>query len=328
MTPLDNIPELPRTQTVVAASAAIQLSALLCTCDSVKPPKFEIPRALADRANRFWNDGYSSLAEVVILADATDAVRMADIEPFFTRLLEPVTLPAALPLETESPEERELVLRRLERLASDKRLRQRFVALLRDLWAVVAADWDRDGCARAEAAAEAWSARLAAGADPFEFLPDTHIARREPFAALTADAHRQGRLLISPLAGGYGHIVALPRWLTIATPATAVDPVVARRQSASEIASRLRPLSDPTRLTILAQLAHNPLGVSELATALHIAQPTASVHLRQLREAGLVNLTRHGTKTVYSARPAAARNLLTDAADRLARSMGEHDNAR
>jgi ArsR family transcriptional regulator len=47
-------------------------------------------------------------------------------------------------------------------------------------------------------------------------------------------------------------------------------------------------ISDPNRLKIIKMLQHKTMCVCELKTALGIAQPTASKHLKVLEEAGLV----------------------------------------
>lgn len=58
-------------------------------------------------------------------------------------------------------------------------------------------------------------------------------------------------------------------------------------------------LSDPTRLLILYTLADGPHNVTELANELNVIQPTASRHLKVLRERGLVNTVRQGTTVTY-----------------------------
>ena len=47
-------------------------------------------------------------------------------------------------------------------------------------------------------------------------------------------------------------------------------------------------LSDPTRLLILYALADGPRNVTELSNELEVIQPTASRHLKVLRDRGLV----------------------------------------
>ena len=58
-------------------------------------------------------------------------------------------------------------------------------------------------------------------------------------------------------------------------------------------------LSDPTRILILYALAEQPRNVTELANELTIIQPTASRHLKILRERGLVRTVRAGTTVTY-----------------------------
>lgn len=65
-------------------------------------------------------------------------------------------------------------------------------------------------------------------------------------------------------------------------------------------------LSDPNRVKVLKMLQHKVMCVCEIKTALGIAQPTASKHLRILEEAGLVNSRREGQWVNYY--PADGRN--------------------
>lgn len=58
-------------------------------------------------------------------------------------------------------------------------------------------------------------------------------------------------------------------------------------------------LSDPTRILMLYALSDKPLNVTELTNELSIPQPTASRHLKVLRERGLVGTTRQGTTITY-----------------------------
>ncbi len=58
-------------------------------------------------------------------------------------------------------------------------------------------------------------------------------------------------------------------------------------------------LADPTRLLMLYALSESPHNVTELAAELGIPQPTASRHLKVLRERGLVNATRQGVSIQY-----------------------------
>ncbi|MBE0672543.1 MAG: winged helix-turn-helix transcriptional regulator [Anaerolineales bacterium] len=58
--------------------------------------------------------------------------------------------------------------------------------------------------------------------------------------------------------------------------------------------------TDPTRILILYVLHETPRNVTELANLIGIPQPTASRHLKVLRDHGLVQTTRTGTTITYS----------------------------
>lgn len=313
----------PSTPTItVSASAVMELSALICATCSSRPPRTVLPRPSVDRASRLWGDGSPMLAELVPLAHAVGMLDELDIEPLLERLRDPVPFDGDLPLETEAAGERERINERLRRLARDRRLRTRYVGSLGELWEVFAERWESGGRAEAVAAADAWRAQLAAGTDALELLRDEHIARRPPYDDMTRRAQADGTLHLAPVvAGHYGHIVSVPGLLSVSGGIPEVDAIVARRREATEIADALRVLSEPTRLTILAQLAQRPAGVTELAKTLHIAQPTASVHVRQLRDAGLLESARRGTTTVYGVRPEAVVARLDDLSDRLGRTL-------
>ena len=61
-------------------------------------------------------------------------------------------------------------------------------------------------------------------------------------------------------------------------------------------------LGDPRRRAILALLGDGPQAVGELAGALPISRPAVSFHLRLLKEAGLVEEERDGTRRIYRLR--------------------------
>jgi DNA-binding transcriptional ArsR family regulator len=64
----------------------------------------------------------------------------------------------------------------------------------------------------------------------------------------------------------------------------------------------LHALSDRSRRTMLDVLRDHPATVGELASALPIARPGVSRHLRVLREAGLVAVRPEAQRRVYSLR--------------------------
>jgi ArsR family transcriptional regulator len=78
----------------------------------------------------------------------------------------------------------------------------------------------------------------------------------------------------------------------------------------------MKALSDPNRVKILKMLQHQVMCVCELKTALKLAQPTVSSHLKLLEEAGLVHSRKEGLWVNYHL---AASSANPYAADLLAR---------
>ena len=75
-------------------------------------------------------------------------------------------------------------------------------------------------------------------------------------------------------------------------------------------AQLLRALADPTRLSIMRQLASEAATCQcDLTACCELAQPTVSHHLKVLREAGLVRSERRGTWTYYSLDPGGLARL-------------------
>jgi DNA-binding transcriptional ArsR family regulator len=61
-------------------------------------------------------------------------------------------------------------------------------------------------------------------------------------------------------------------------------------------------LGDPQRRAILSLLGGGPHAVGQLADVLPISRPAVSFHLRLLKEAGLVDEERSGTRRIYRLR--------------------------
>ncbi len=76
------------------------------------------------------------------------------------------------------------------------------------------------------------------------------------------------------------------------------DPV---SDSMSGLAERLGALAHPARLEILSLLAANErCCCKDVVCSLDLAQSTVSQHLKVLVEAGLVRLTPHGQRSLYT----------------------------
>lgn len=73
--------------------------------------------------------------------------------------------------------------------------------------------------------------------------------------------------------------------------------------TALEVALRLKALADPVRVRLLSLVLSDDAGrcTCDLAPAVGVTEATVSHHLKQLREAGLVEGTRVGTNVFYRA---------------------------
>ena len=81
---------------------------------------------------------------------------------------------------------------------------------------------------------------------------------------------------------------------------------------AGDLARMFKALGDPVRLRVLSLIAARRGGevcVCEITDAFDLTGPTISYHLRQLREAGLVDCQRRGTWVYYWVVPAALAAL-------------------
>lgn len=92
------------------------------------------------------------------------------------------------------------------------------------------------------------------------------------------------------------------------TDAVCCSPIAAGvvdREAALEIAVRLKALADPVRVQLMSLLlADRETGVCtcDLAPAVGLSEATVSHHLKQLRDAGLIEGTKKGTNTWYRPR--------------------------
>ncbi|HYU19118.1 MAG TPA: metalloregulator ArsR/SmtB family transcription factor [Chloroflexota bacterium] len=69
--------------------------------------------------------------------------------------------------------------------------------------------------------------------------------------------------------------------------------------------SAFRALGDPARLEIFRLIAAQPapICVCDVVDHFHLSQPTISHHLKVLRQAGLVSVSRRGVWAYYAANP-------------------------
>jgi DNA-binding transcriptional ArsR family regulator len=69
------------------------------------------------------------------------------------------------------------------------------------------------------------------------------------------------------------------------------------------VEAALKALSAPHRRTILRLVSEDELSAGEIAAHFELTRPAVSQHLSVLKEAGLVNERRNGTRRLYRSRP-------------------------
>lgn len=240
-----------------------------------------------------------------LLSDDADAL-LDDLERLCTLTYDATDLP----MVTESDEDRRVVLLRIERLSSSAEFRARYVAVVRAMWEAVRGDWERFGRGAVTDAVETRRRALAKGTDWHEVARwdgcDFGDLLEESVAMLGPD----DELAVVPAFFTHnGLLFDLPGVL-VAGVRTDTTGVQARARTEA-LARRLKAISDPTRLAILDALRQGPRTITELAATFSLAQPTVSNHVRILRDAGLVDDERDGTRRNLVVRPDAAEDLVS-----------------
>jgi DNA-binding transcriptional ArsR family regulator len=69
------------------------------------------------------------------------------------------------------------------------------------------------------------------------------------------------------------------------------------------VEAALKAIAAPHRLRILRLVREEELSAGEIAAHFDVTRPAVSQHLTVLKEAGLVNERRNGTRRLYRARP-------------------------
>jgi DNA-binding transcriptional ArsR family regulator len=73
----------------------------------------------------------------------------------------------------------------------------------------------------------------------------------------------------------------------------------------------LKAIAEPHRREILRLVWKQELSAGDVASRFELTRPAVSIHLRVLREAGLVTERRQGTRRLYRARPEGLDGLRT-----------------
>lgn len=268
---------------------------------------------LAERVRTFWGDtdGETSFTEMHVLAYYSGALYATDPAVLWRALEEAVpSVPVDLDLQSESAEDVVLFSDRFRRLKDSPRLVRKYLDLLEEVWAPVNETWQQWLPAIAEAGRHYVSQYERGTSLDVLVTPGCDIFReRCPQISLDIEAGKPVAFIPCMFFGSSLYL-DFPDLVLIGM---GIHPGDGQARARTEsVARRLKAVADPTRLAILHSLAAAPSSVGELAALFRLAQPTVSMHVKVLRESGLVHSERQGGRLRLSADPGAVESLLED----------------
>ena len=316
--------EHPPSSPVVAAapSLASDLSWLLCmaarpTLQARYPllaEMFNGREQLVDSVRSFWDDASWELGftEMQVLAHHAGALTETDPGRLWLALEQAVaTVSLDLQLPSESPEERTIFFDRIRRLRESPKLLSSYLELLRELWEPVNDMWQQ-ALPIMEEAGRHLIAQFERGRALDLLIPvGCDILQAQRSRILSNVTTGQLPLLFVPcLFFGSSMYLEFSGLVVIGSGVSQGD--VEARARTESVAKRLKAVAEPTRLALLHTLASSPSTVGELAALFRLSQPTISMHVKVLRQHGLVRSERVDGRLRLSADPAAVESLLDD----------------
>jgi DNA-binding transcriptional ArsR family regulator len=269
---------------------------------------------LVDSIRNFWDDASAELGftEMQVLAHHAGTLTETDPGRLWLALEQAVaTVPLDLEIPSESPEERAIFLSRIRRLRESPKLLASYLDLLQEVWGPVNDMWQQ-----ALPIIEEAGRHLVA-----QFERGRALDLLIPVGCNTLQAHRSR--ILSHVTTGQLPLLFVPclffgssmylefSGLVVIGSGVSQGDVEARARTES-VAKRLKAVADPTRLALLHSLASSPSTVGELAALFRLSQPTISMHVKVLRQHGLVRSERVDGRLRLSADPTAVESLLVD----------------
>jgi ArsR family transcriptional regulator len=279
---------------------------------------FDARQDLADRVRAFWGDDDEKpfLIGTVVqaLAHIGGALRTTDPVTLWHAIESAVPqVPLELVMPSESPEDIEAIRDRLAQLKESPAQVRAFLDLLQEVWMPVDDLWQQALPVITESGSQIVTEYERGRSLDALIPPGCHI-QDERLPLIVAGVQQGRPLLFVPcLFFGKSMYLEFPDLYVIGVGVGGDD--VAARERTESVAKRLKAVADPTRLAILHSLAATPSTVGDLAVLFRLAQPTVSMHVKVLRENGLVRSERVDGRLRLNADPVAVEALLTDMRD-------------
>ena len=232
-------------------------------------------------------------------------------------------LPRELPsveLASEPADMVDLIERRMAYLRENPEAAADFMATLRGLWEAVEPRWRGGAASEAREMALQLDQQARNESDLRKIVTANSFVHKDNYQPQITAARARGELYVVPLTlGNEGAFYwAFPGAVIIGVGASSPQKQARKRQRMENAANRFKVLSDPTRISILNEVMHgshyNATTVTELASLFGLSQPTISVHMKLLREAGLVTTERDGNRTLYRADAETIRDFIEQGA--------------
>jgi len=218
-----------------------------------------------------------------------------------------LTAPENLPFDAETSDDRDRLLRRLDLLRTNDRVRRHYVEVIGEVSSHVRGLWEAEGRRAVVAAIEEYSAYLRGGSDPKElalsYLEHVNCADigRDEVTRLIDGLGKECEIVLVPsFFTAKGLIADLPGMLIIG--GTTRPGAATARARTEDLARQLKAIADPTRLAILDALSQNEMSITDVTNLFGLAQPTVSNHVKQLRDAGVVTSSTTGKRRQLTVR--------------------------
>jgi ArsR family transcriptional regulator len=255
---------------------------------------------LAERVLGLWGPSeqlsYPGYLELSVLAHQAGLLFGTDSEALFDRFDQAaLKAPRDLPLLAETPEDRVVLLRRLEILRTSAARRREYLAVIREVWAAVTPVWDGLGRRSVDAAVTTRRVALEKQRLSWREAVDTTSCVTPTLERVMDVLEPTVDLVVVPAYfSRKGLIIDLPGLVIIGVQAQAA--ATESRARTELLAKRLKAISDSTRLAMLDALGRRELTITELTEMFGLAQPTVSNHVKLLRDAGVVVNGTNGTR--------------------------------